>query len=365
MQVSPDCSRGKKFFEVKILIDKISFASDYLEGAHPKILDRLIQTNFFKSVGYGLDEFSESARKKIREACDCPDAEIYFLTGGTQTNAVVIDAVLKSYQGVIAADSGHISIHEAGAIEFCGHKVLTLPNHYGKISAEQIKNFVETFNNDQNHDHMVAPGMVYISQPTEYGTLYTLNELKTIKKICIENNLILYIDGARLAYALACPLNDISLKDVAKLCDVFYIGGTKCGALIGEAVVIPKKNFIPHFFTIMKQHGALLAKGRLLGIQFDELFTDNLYFEIGKSAIKAAYKICNALEKFNYKIAFHSPTNQIFVILNNEVMKNLAEKVEFSFWEKFDEDHTVVRFATSWATNSDDVDKLIDILSQT
>ncbi len=341
---------------------KLSFTSDYLEGAYPTILKRLLETNFVKSVGYGLDEFSESARKKIREACDCPKAAVYFLNGGTQTNAVVIDSILKSYQGVVATDIGHISIHEAGAIEFGGHKVLNLPNNYGKISAIEIKSYIENFQQDDNHDHMVEPAMVYISQPTEYGTLYSLKELKAINKVCRNYNLTLYLDGARLAYALACPKNNVSLKDIAELCDVFYIGGTKCGAFLGEAVVIPNPDLIPHFFKIMKQHGALLAKGRLLGIQFDELFTNDLYFKIGHSAIVAANELRNIFKDCGYKLAFDSPTNQIFVILNNKVKENLSAEVEFSFWEKFDDNHTIVRFATSWATNIDDVDKFDKIL---
>ncbi|MFL0198100.1 threonine aldolase family protein [Clostridium sp. WILCCON 0269] len=325
---------------------------------------RLTDTNLLKAQGYGTDLFSQSARNKIREACGCPSAEVHFLVGGTQTNATVIDAVLKSYQGVIAANSGHISVHEAGAIEFGGHKVLTLPQKLGKITATDIQTLLSDYRNDANHDHTVMPGMVYLSHPTEYGTLYTREELRLISKVCRKNGIPLYLDGARLAYALACPENDITLQDLAELCDVFYIGGTKCGALFGEAVVIPRKNFIPHFFTIMKQHGALLAKGRLLGIQFDTLFTNDLYLHIGKPAIVTAEQIRCALMGHGYQPYFESPTNQVFVVLENTRMTELAEKVEFSFWEKYDDTHTVVRFATSWATNEADVEELLKILAE-
>lgn len=339
----------------------ISFASDYEEGAHPAIIKNLERTNLLKTSGYGTDEFSESARRKIRAACNAPDAEIYFLVGGTQTNAVVISAILKSYEGVIAADSGHISIHEAGAIELGGHKVLTLPNRAGKILADDVRAYVENFYADGNREHMVFPGMVYISQPTEYGTLYTLDELKNLRGVCDEKNLPLYVDGARLAYALASDKNDVTLENLAELADAFYIGGTKCGAYFGEAIVI-KKNFIPHFFTIIKQRGALLAKGRILGVQFDTLFTDDLYFKIGRRAIDAADKIRNELKRLGLELFIDAPTNQIFVVLTSAQMKVLAERVEFSFWEKISDDKTIIRLATSWATKDDDVDKLIDEL---
>lgn len=249
------------------MTEHLFFACDYMEGAHPAIMQRLMGTNLVKTAGYGLDEYCDGAKEKIRSACGAPDAEVHFLVGGTQTNATVIDALLKSYQGVIAAETGHISTHEAGAIEFGGHKVMTLPHHNGKIDAAHVRTMLEDYYNDGNHDHMVMPGMVYVSHPTEYGTLYSRAELEEISNVCRKYHIPLYLDGARLAYALACPQNDITLKDLASLCDVFYIGGTKCGALFGEAVVIPRPGLIPHFFTIIKQHGALLAKGRLLGIQ--------------------------------------------------------------------------------------------------
>ena len=343
-------------------VSRLYFASDYMEGAHPAIMQKLVETNLEKTVGYGLDPYTESAKEKIRTACNAPDADIYLLVGGTQTNATVIDALLKSYQGVVAAETGHIATHESGAIEFGGHKVLTLPQKDGKIRAAQIEKMVKDFYDDANYEHMVIPGMVYISQPTEYGTLYSKEELTEISKVCRANHLPLYVDGARLAYALASPENDVTLSDLAELCDAFYIGGTKCGALFGEAVVIPQKGLIPHFFTIIKQHGALLAKGRIAGIQFDELFTDRLYERIGKPAIDAAEQIKEALKKFGYKLALDTPTNQIFCIVSNEVMKKIAQDVEFGFWEKYDETHSVIRFATSWATTMEETQKLIRLL---
>ena len=343
-------------------VSRLYFASDSMEGAHPAIMQKLVETNLEKTVGYGLDPYTESAKEKIRTACNAPDADVFLLVGGTQTNATVIDALLKSYQGVVAAETGHIATHESGAIEFGGHKVLTLPQKDGKIRAAQIEKMVKDFYDDANYEHMVIPGMVYISQPTEYGTLYSKEELTEISKVCRANHLPLYVDGARLAYALASPENDVTLSDLAELCDAFYIGGTKCGALFGEAVVIPQKGLIPHFFTIIKQHGVLLAKGRIAGIQFDELFTDRLYERIGKPAIDAAEQIKEALKKFGYKLAMDTPTNQIFCIVSNEVMKKIAQDVEFGFWEKYDETHSVIRFATSWATTMEDTQKLIRLL---
>ena len=341
---------------------RISFSCDYMEGAHPVILQRLIETNFAQMPGYGADDYCESAREKIRAACGAPNAEVHFLVGGTQTNATVIDALLRSYQGVVAADTGHISVHEAGAIEFGGHKVLTLPHRNGKISAEQIASLLRVYEEDVNHDHTVMPGMVYLSQPTEYGTLYSREELSAISALCREKHLPLYVDGARLAYALACPENDVTLKDMAELCDIFYIGGTKCGALLGEAVVIPQPGLIPHFFTIIKQHGALLAKGRLLGLQFDTLFTDGLYQRIGEAALRAAEDIRTALRANGYQLCFASPTNQTFCLVDREQMEKLREYVDFSQWEVYDEMHTIIRFATSWATKDEDVCTLCRIL---
>jgi len=340
--------------------EKLSFASDYMEGAHPAILKRLLETNMEKTPGYGLDPYSEAAREKIRRACQAPEADVFFLVGGTQTNAtVVIDAMLRSWQGVIAAQTGHVSVHEAGAIEFGGHKVLEMPHENGKITAAQVHACVDAWRQDGNRDHMVMPGMVYISQPTEYGTLYSLEELTAISRVCREAKISLYLDGARLAYALACPANDVTLPDIARLCDVFYIGGTKCGALFGEAVVFPRHDTVPHFFTIVKQHGALLAKGRIAGIQFDTLFTDGLYEAIGQNAIDAADRIRAALTAKGYELAFHAPTNQIFITLDDRQLRELSDKIEMGFWENTGDGHTVMRIATSWATRSEDVEQLI------
>ena len=340
-------------------MSKLFFASDYMEGAHPSILERLVESNLEKTVGYGFDPYTDSAKERIKAACDCPEAEVYLMVGGTQVNATVIDALLSIYQGVLAADSGHVSQHEAGAIEASGHKVLTIPSKLGKVSAEQIEKYLSDFYADGNHEHMVMPGMVYLSHPTEYGTLYSKEELSAISTVCHKYEIPLYVDGARLAYALACPKNDLSLADFARLTDVFYIGGTKCGALLGEAVVLTKKNRIPHFFTIIKQHGALLAKGRLLGIQFDELFKENLYLTIGRNAVTYAQRLQAELKKIGFQTLFDSPTNQIFFVLENTFLETLSDSVEYSFWEKYDEKHTAIRFATSWATEEKDVDRLI------
>lgn len=342
--------------------DILYFASDYMEAMHPDILKRLNETNMQKSPGYGEDTFSKLAKEKIRTACNCSDAAVYFFVGGTQTNAVAISSSLRSYEGVIAADSGHISVHEAGAVELRGHKVLTLPGKDGKLIPEQIVSYVDTFNNDGSKTHMVFPRMVYISQPTEFGTLYSIEELKKISDICKKNDLILYADGARLAYALACEENTVGLKDLASLCDIFYIGGTKCGAMMGEALVVPDPALLPNFFTVMKQEGSVLAKGRLLGIQFDTLFTDGLYMNVGKSAIILADKIRSALVSAGYKLYLNSPTNQIFTIIEDEKLEALSKKVSFSFWEKYDDTHTLIRFVTNWATRESDVDKLIEVI---
>ena len=342
---------------------KLSFASDYTEGAHPAIIQRLVQTNMEQTAGYGTDEYCERARSLIGKACECPEAAVHFLVGGTQTNATVIDALLNRYEGVIAAETGHIAVHEAGAIEFGGHKVLPLACGKGKITAASVKRYLQNFYADGNYEHMVHPGMVYISQPTEYGTLYSKQEMSAINAVCREYHIPLYVDGARLAYALACKENDVTLADLATLCDAFYIGGTKCGALFGEAVVIPDPKRSPHFFTIMKQHGALLAKGRLLGIQFETLFTDDLYLHIGENAIRAADTIRAFLASHGYEQYFTAPTNQIFIVLDNTRYAELSKKITFGFWEKKDDSHTVVRIATDWATTQENVEKLLQALA--
>lgn len=338
------------------------FTNDYSEGAHEKILQRLLDINREKLPGYGSDRYCASAKQKIREACACPQADIYFLAGGTQTNMTVIDAMLKPYEGVVAAVTGHISSHEAGAVEFTGHKVLEIGHDCGKLSANALKKYLRDFYEDENHEHMVFPGMVYLSHPTEYGTLYTKKELEELSSVCRDYKIPLYLDGARLGYGLVGRGTDVRLEDIAKYCDVFYIGGTKVGALCGEAVVFTKQNTPAHFMTRIKQHGALLAKGWLLGIQFDVLFTDHLYLEISENAIRTAEILKKAFREKGYTFYLDSPTNQIFMILENEKMKKLQEKVAFSFWEKADEEHTVVRFATSWATEEADVRKLISLL---
>jgi threonine aldolase len=338
------------------------FDSDYMEGAHPLILQRLIETNMEKSPGYGCDSYCEAAKEKIRTACNCPDAEIYFLVGGTQTNATVIKALLRTYEGVLAADTGHISTHEAGAIEAGGHKVLALPQKDGKISAESVDHYINIFNKDANHTHMVKPGMVYISYPTECGTLYSKEELEQLSSVCKKHQIPLFLDGARLGYGLMSNESNVTLETIAHNCDVFYIGGTKVGALFGEAVVMTKPNLMEYFFTIIKQQGALLAKGRILGIQFDTLFSNNLYFDISKHAIDMAEKLKKGFAKKGYQFYLESPTNQQFIILENKKMEQLQKTVSFGFWETIDETHTVVRFATSWATQESDVDELLKLI---
>ena len=335
------------------------FESDYLEGAHPLILQHLMETNLEKTPGYGFDAYSDRAKMKIRTACRCPDADIWFLEGGTQTNATVIDGLLRSYQGVISAQTGHINVHEAGAIETSGHKVLALPHHDGKLDAENLELYLTEFEADGNKEHAVAPGMVYISHPTEYGTLYTKDELTKLNGVCSSHHIPLYLDGARLGYGLAADGTDVTLETIAKLCDVFYIGGTKVGALFGEAVVVTKPELLPHFFTIIKQHGALAAKGRILGIQFDTLFTDNLYYTISRNAVETAMMLRNSLLKKGYTFYNESKTNQQFIIIENEKLAKLEKTVGYSFWEKYDGTHSVIRLATSWATKKEDVQELI------
>ena len=342
--------------------EMLSFGSDYMEGAHPEILQRLIETNMEQTAGYGLDEYSDMAREKIRKACRAPHAEIHFLSGGTQVNRIVISALLRPYEGVIAADTGHITVHEAGAIECGGHKVLALPHTDGKLTARAIEECLRSFHEDANHDHMVRPGMVYISHPTEYGTLYTMDELEVISVICRANRIPLFLDGARLAYALGCPVSELTLPAIARLCDAFYIGGTKCGALFGEAVVFPKRNTVPHFFSIVKQHGALLAKSRIAGVQFDTLFTNQLYEKGGETALLAADRIRSALREKDYPLAYEAPTNQIFLVLDEAQKTRLSKQIEMGFWENLTDGKTIMRIATSWATQDEDVDRLIALL---
>jgi len=340
----------------------ISFESDYTTGAHPKILENLTKTNFEALSGYGSDKYSSSAKQKIKAACENDDIKVSFLVGGTQTNSIVISALLRDWQGVIAADTGHIAVHEAGAIEYTGHKVLTLKEHQGKIDANELEDWLKSFYNDENHDHAVEAGMVYISHPTEYGTLYKKAELEKISEICREYGLYLYMDGARLGYALESHGSDLSLADISRLCDVFYIGGTKVGALCGEAVVFKKTALPKQFLTLTKQHGALLAKGRLLGIQFDTLFSDNLYFKISRNAIDKAEKLKELLREKGYEFYLETPTNQQFVVLDKKSYEALQKKVKIGFWENLSDGRVVVRFATSWSTADSDIEYLKEIL---
>ncbi|HGC9834651.1 TPA: low specificity L-threonine aldolase [Streptococcus agalactiae] len=340
----------------------LHFENDYNKGAHPELLNALIETNDQGLSGYGTDSYCQQAADKIREVCSCPQAEVEFLVGGTQTNQVVISSMLASYEGVIAAETGHVSSHEAGAIEFSGHKVLTLPSHNGKLLASEVATYIETFYADGNYQHMVFPGMVYISHPTEYGTLYSKAELEELSKICKHYQIPLFIDGARLGYGLAAKDTDVDFPTIAALSDVFYIGGTKMGALAGEAVVFTKKNRPKQFTTIVKQHGALLAKGRFLGLAFDRFFTDDLYLKIGKHAIDLAEELKIILEEKGYSFYLKSPTNQQFVIVENTKLADLAKNVAYSFWEKYDDHHTVIRLATSWSTSREDVTALRNVL---
>lgn len=339
----------------------LSFECDYNTGCHPKILERLIETNLMPMPGYGSDEFSQSAKRKILDACGTPDGDVYFLVGGTQTNAVVISSYLRRYEGVISADTGHIAVHEAGAVEFTGHKVLTVPEHDGKIDPDELESYLRTFYADANHDHCVFPGMVYISHPTEYGTLYTRDELTALHRICAAYDIPLFLDGARLGYGLASEGTDVTLRDIAALTDIFYIGGTKVGALCGEAVVFPKKS-PAHFMTGVKQHGALLAKGRLTGLQFDVLFTDDLYMEISRHAIRMAEKLKTIFREKGYEFFRQSPTNQQFIVLTNEQIAHLEKHVRFSFWERIDDGCAAVRFAVSWSTTEEDLEQLASII---
>ena len=341
----------------------VSFESDYNNGAHPSVLKHLVETNDEQSSSYGSDRFSENARRLIREATQCPDADIFFLVGGTQTNSTVISALLRPYEGVISVPSGHIAVHEAGAIEITGHKVLEIPGRKGKIVPKNLEAEILKMEQDPNACHMVIPGMVYITFPTEYGTLYTAKELEAIYSICREHNLLLYIDGARLGYGLSAAVNDVSLPFLASHCDCFYIGGTKVGALCGEAVVFPRGNAPEHFFTMTKQRGALRAKSRLVGAQFEALFTDNLYFEISKHAIAMATTMKGIFIKAGIQLWNDSPTNQIFVVLDRQMIERLKSRgILFEIWEPVDDTHKLCRFVTSWATLFEDIFLLEKVL---
>lgn len=342
-------------------MEKIHFDTDYMRGACPAVMERLVATNLIQTPGYGTDEYTERAKDLIKEACGCPGGEVFFLVGGTQTNALVIDGILKKHQGVVCADTGHINVHEAGAIEATGHKVMSLPGHEGKLEAKELETLFSDYYADDTYEHMVEPAMVYISYPTEYGTLYTLKELKAIKRVCAKYKATLFIDGARLGYGLAAN-PDVKLKDLADICDVFYIGGTKVGALFGEAVVIPKRKLISNPIPIIKQHGALLAKGRLLGIQFETLFTDGLYLQISKHAVDMAMKLKQGFIAKGFSPYIDSPTNQQFFKLPNTVLDKLHEIATFEYWGPKGAEESVVRLVTDWGTAPEDVDKLVEAL---
>ena len=340
----------------------IYFNNDYAEGCHSQVLQRLTETNMVQTPGYGCDSYCAAAADKIRALCGREDLGIHFLGGGTQTNLTVIDGALRPHQGVLCAESGHIHVHETGAVEATGHKVLTLPSDDGKISAEQIRNAVVAHRADEAFEHMVQPKMVYISNPTELGTLYSLKELTNISRLCRDLGLYLFLDGARLGYGLTARDNDVTLKDLARLCDVFYIGGTKVGALFGEAVVISNPALAEDFRYLIKQHGGMLAKGRLLGVQFDALFTDDLYFRIARHANVLADQIRDTLAELNYPLLVPGSTNQIFAVLPDTLLEQLSKQFSFSEQQRIDENHRAVRFCTSWATTEAQVQALCDAL---
>lgn len=336
------------------------FQCDYNEGAHPRILERLMQTNLEQTVGYGEDHYCRMAADLIRKACDSPAADVHFLVGGTQANATVISSILRPYQGVICADTGHINVHETGAIEHGGHKVLAVDACDGLLSAESVQRVIDLHYSEDGPEHTVQPGMVYISFSSETGTVYSLAQLEAISDVCRRNSLPLFIDGARMGYGLASEGCDVTLNDIARLSDVFYIGGTKQGALFGEAVVIVNDALKKDFRYCIKQNGGMLAKGRLLGIQFMTLFEDGLYGELSEHAVKQALRIRDAFESKGFGFLVQSPSNQQFPILPDEVAEALASEFMFSVWHKVDESHTAVRFCTSWATRPEAVDALIE-----
>ncbi len=337
----------------------IQFQCDYNEGCHPHIMQRLVDTNLEQTIGYGEDYYCQEAKILIKTACKREDIDVHFLVGGTQTNTTIIAHSLRPYQGVITAHTGHINVHETGAIESTGHKVLAIPSIDGKLTAQQISEAIQNHLNEDGPEHMVQPGMVYLSFPTELGTIYTYEELKAIREVCIQYHLPLFIDGARLGYGICSPQCDITLPQLTSLADAFYIGGTKVGALFGEAVVITNEELKQNFRYSIKQHGGMLAKGRLLGIQFSTLFTNNLYFQIAEHAIHEAQRIKSALEDKGISFLIDSYTNQQFPIFTQQQLTTLSQDFLFSIWQRIDDNHTAVRICTSWATKSENVDKLI------
>lgn len=345
---------------------RASFESDYNNGCLPEILRRLSETNDEKASGYGFDPYTERAKDRIRKACDMTEAEVHFLVGGTQTNATAIDSLLQGCEGVLSVDTGHINVHESGAVEAFGHKVLVLPGIAGgKMAVSQIDDYMRKFLADETYPHMVQPGMVYITLPTELGALYSRKELADIYTVCQQYGLRLYVDGARLGYGLMAEGNDIDLPFLAHHCDAFYIGGTKVGALLGEALVYTNTRAPKYIFTIIKRHGALLAKGRVLGLQFDTLFTDDLYFRVSRHAIDMAQALRKVFAKHGLSLGIDSPTNQQFVILSKEQKQRLAEEIAFEIWEPLPNDHLLCRFVTCWATTEADIAALDEALKRT
>ena len=340
----------------------ISFECDYNNGAHPKVLESLIKYNDAKPTPYGFDEFSERAKNRIREAIGMPEAQIFFLTGGTQTNATTIDSMLYQYEGVICVGSGHINVHEAGAVEFTEHKIITIPDFEGKMEARTLDKYLDDFYHDGNRDHAVHPGLVYITFPTEFGTLYSARELDDIYQVCLRYGIPLYIDGARLGYGLKAEGSDVTLPYLARHCDVFYIGGTKIGALCGEAVVFTNRQAHKHFFSIQKQHGAVIAKGALIGLQFEALFTDNLYFKLSEHAIKMAMRMKKIFQQKGYRFYVDSPTNQQFIVLPDAEVERLSQHMQFTHFGQADKHYTICRFVTSWATTEEEINELERLL---
>ena len=339
----------------------LHFDCDYMAGAHPEVLDAIVRNNAVQTAGYGVDDFCQRAKALIREACGTPDAAVHLLVGGTQTNSTVLDALLRRTDGVLAAETAHINAHESGAVELFGHKVLPLPSHEGRLCPDEVEAWLRDFYADETYEHMVAPGALYISFSTEYGTLYTLAELEQLHAICQRYDIPLYIDGARLGHALAAS-SDVTLRDIARLADVFYIGGTKMGALFGEAVVCTNPKLLHHFFPLQKAHGAVLAKGRLLGMQFEALFTNDLYLRIGRHTVALAMRLRQALEAKGYKPFIDSPTNQQFFILPNILIDRLLPEASFEYWGPRGEQESKVRFVTSWETTEADIEAFASML---
>ena len=340
----------------------LAFNNDYSHGAHPAVLQALVDTNMEPQPGYGTDAHTERAKHLIREACQAPDADVFFLVGGTQANATVIDMLLAPYEGVVAAETGHVACHEAGAIEFGGHKVLTIPGYEGKMHAEDLENYIQVFYENESYEHTVFPGAVYVSLSTEYGTLYSKAELAAIHAVCQKREIPLFVDGARLAYALAADECDITLPELAQLCDVFYIGGTKNGAMFGEALVITRPELTDGFFRMKKRMGAVMEKGWIQGVMFQALFTDDLYFHMARHANEMAARLQDGLRAKGWTLWVDSPTNQVFAVVDNALKPQLDAVCDYEDWCPYDGSHTVVRFVTCFQTSQEDVDGLLAAL---